>query len=494
MKKWILILLMVCMTLFSFSACKERTDVPDDTKEGTEPPKATDQWGQDILDKTVPDDLNYGGATVHFLIRSGEQYRREWNSDTITTALDNEIFLRNERIQDRLGVYFDFIISPEGTNNSTINDRIINVGAAGIGGIDVVSNYRAFGNSLSLLQYYADLNDGSFTYLNFDQPYWNQKFIDTATVFDKLYMVVGDVNLSVYDRAIAVYFNETLCNANQITGLYETALAGDWTYEVLYGYVRDYYVDNGLNDASLDSYGLSTSYVSEGPAGMYGAFAIPFVERNDDGTHSLVSGSTLTKLDDAYEKVSELFSSKGCYTGHSVTSTMIDMFTEGRAMFSLDVIYHYAATNQQIRDMSDTYGLLPAPKYNSDQAEYSSSVQGAHNIMSVLDYVGQDHGMISAVLETLCADNYTNVRPYYFERIVKLQYFRDSNAGRVFDIILAGTKWDFSDIYSQSVGGIMGNLWTTPLNNGGSLFTAYAQYKSSISAALQKLDEWMLTH
>ena len=498
-KKWISVLLALLM-LLGLAACKTDPGQSEGTVAGTSPGTdstggeiETDEWGQDLIDNGIPENLDYGGAVVNILIRSGEQYRREWTNDKATDALSNEIFNRNEKVQTDLGVTFNFIPTDEGKSGTTINQKIINTGKSGMGGIDIVSNYAAYAGNPNLLENYINLYDSKLTYLDLEKTYWNQNFISSAEAFGKLFVVVGDVNLSVFDRTIITYFNQTQCEARGITGLYQLVLEGGWTYEMLYEYASDVHEDSGLNDPSKDLYGLTTIKGSEASDGFLYSFDCMLTEAAEDGTHKLVTGSQLTKLSEAMGKIQTLCYSDGAYM-HTSSQQNYDMFTEGRALFNIDVIYHYASGNAQMRDMRDKYGLLPVPKYDSSQTEYYSGVQDAHNVMSVMYHSKQNYEMVSAVLESLCAENYRSVRPYYFEKIVKTVYLQDSESGQVFDLVLAGTRWDIADVYAATAGYVRNKVWRAVFQNKGEVTTAFGEHAQSLNGLLADLDEWLMTH
>ena len=500
MKKWISVLLAVFM-LLAVASCGTDSGSPDAVNPSadsggttvSETEAETDEWGQTVIDNEIPENLDYGGATVNILVRSGEQYLREWTSEEATDALSNEIFNRNEKVQEELGVVFNFIIEDEGNQCETINQRIINVGKSGLGGIDIVNNFSAYAANPNLLSNYINLYDSKLTYLNLDRAYWNQNYISSAEAFGKLFVVVGDVNLSVFDRTIITYFNQTQCEARGITGLYQTVLDGDWTYETFYEMVRNVHEVKDMNDPSKDFYGLTTIRGSEASDGILYSFDGWMTQTAEDGTHSLVTGSGIDKLSDIMDQLQTLMYSEGVYM-HTTSQENYDMFTEGRALFNIDVIYHYASGNAQMRDMKDQYGMLPVPKADAEQEGYYSGVQDAHNVMSVMYHSKQDYEMVSAVLELLCSETYHTVRPYYFEKIVKHIYLKDEDSGKVFDLVLASTRWDYADVYMSVNGNIRNVIWRGVFQQRGEVTTAFAENAQRLNELLADFDEWLMTN
>ncbi len=502
--KKILCIALVLLMLVGIVACG--TEDPAETPDGSDPAqgdvsesvseteKETDEWGQEVIKDGIPEELDYNGAEVHILIRSGEQYRREWQAETNTDSLDQEVYRRNVDVEEFLGVKLDFIPCDEGDKFATFRDKVVNVAKSGQGGVDIVSAYAAYGTNPLLLANYYDLNNSAFTYLDLDKAYWNQNYISVAENYGRLFTVVGDNNLSVFDRAMVVYFNQTMAEEKGITGLYDTVLDGGWTYEVMYNMVKDICETDGSTDASKYTYGMTTIKGSEATDGFLYSFNLSLTKTNEDGTHEMVTDSAREKLVNGYAKVLEIGYSTGTYL-HEGSMDNYKMFTEGRALFNLDVIYHYASGNTMMKNMTDTYGMLPVPKYDGDQDTYYTGVQDAYNITSVLYHPKQNYEMVSAVLEYMASTGYSRLRPYYFEKMVKGQYLQDSESGRVFDLVLAGTRFDFADVYAESAGTIRNKMWRAPFQANAQI-ASYLNENSiqTYNAALAEMDEWLATH
>ena len=73
-------------------------------------------------------------------------------------------------------------------------------------------------------------------------------------------------------------------------------------------------------------------------------------------------------------------------------------------------------------------------------------------------------------------------------------YAQDMESGQVIDIILKGTRWDFSDIYAVSTGEIRNNLWRVPLQKGDQISSKVGGQKDTVNALLETLDTWLVEH
>ena len=124
-------------------------------------------------------------------------------------------------------------------------------------------------------------------------------------------------------------------------------------------------------------------------------------------------------------------------------------------------------------------------------------------MVSVIDYgnaSGERYEAISAFLELLNYDSYQNLRPYYFERMIKTRYVDGAEDAQIFDIILASTAWDFSDVYGGNLsitsdGGTMlaprHLLWRTAFQNNVAVSTRFTSFETTIDTNLAKFLTWM---
>ncbi len=492
------LLLALLMLLPVVVACKKNT--PDTEDSGSESVSETvsetetDPYGQVVLDKNIPDELDFGGETVNFLVRKAENYKREWYTEEITDTLSQEIYKRNGAVQTELGVQLKFITEDGGKDNETFNTKILNAGKSGLGEIDIVSNYAAYSANPNLTPYYLNLYSNQMTYLDLSRPYWNQEYVDAGRSFGRLFFVVGDLNLSVYDRMIVTFFNKKLVEeygaSYGIPDLYATAIAGDWDYEMFYNIIKNVPMDNGTyEDKSDDIYMVSSAKASEALFAFAGAFNLSFTKTNDDGTHEFVVDSEQQKLVLAFEKASDFLTAAGANmpigAGDSFRS-----FVNNNSIFLIDIIYRDAETNSQLQNMTNGFGVIPCPKYDSEtQDRYYSAVQDAHNTVSVM-YIGrQNYDMISAVLELLNSKSYSDVRPYYIEKVVKSKNL-DQRSAECISLILDGASFDFSDIYGSQVG-TRSTMWASPLMHGRNLSDDIIANLDIINGMYDDVDEWL---
>lgn len=507
--KILLCLLVFCMLLGAFASCKPKkpADPSNSTEDTTTKELVTDEWGQSDTQLNI--DKKYG-ENINILVRPLEQYRREWfvEGGEPANTLEEKIFARNKSVCDKLDIDMNFSQLNSDSMN-TYTDTIMAAYRDGTGKVDIVSAYSAYSTAVTAMECFVNLNDAErFPMFHFDQPYWNQSYISAAEVDGYLYTVCGDVNLSVFDRTIVTYLNKNAATDHQIDldDLYQTVLDGNWTYEKFYKIVSDIGYeekDNVEGATDGDFYALTAIKGSEASDGFVQAFDLKIIVKNNN-TYSLVTGSDRIKLDTAMQKIQNLFYNSNAAktwkpTAEESNATHLNYkcFTSGLAVFNIDVIYHYESGLAMMRDTAFDIGMIPVPKYDENQANYKASVQDAHNVMSVLYYTRSSathFEAISALLETLCYETYHDIRPFYFERMIKTRYVHGTEDARVFDMILASTAWDFADVYNANLDKPRERVWRSSFNTQGSVVDACVSLENSINTKIDDLLNWMKAH
>ena len=465
----------------------------------TESTAESDQYGQQTYEDPTAG-LNYNGKAVNFLVRSGSQYLREWWSEAPQSNVDWQIYERNVRVQDALNVKLNYILQDEGADNEAFYTTVLNTAMSGLGGIDVVSGYAAYATNQNVLPYYVNWFDSEkLPYLNLDRKYWNQNYQRDAAAFGKLYVNVGDMNLSLYDRCMVVYFNKAKAesyvkdSAGKAIDLYELVQRGEWYYETFYGIIKDIYEDTGAIQDQRDNedfYGVTGIKGSEASDAFLYSLGGMLTATASDGSHALVTNTKLEILGDIYTAMTDFWYSDGAIMPGD-SGTNYDIFTEGHALFTVDVVWHYDAGLTKLHNMSDGYGIIPMPKFDEDQESYITGVQDAYNVLSIMECgEGQDFAMISAVLEKMALESYYGVRPYYVENILKLRNM-DEESSACFNYVIDGMCFDFCDVYCAGIGWVRNSLWRSPFASNSSFETNWANYSKKNNNLIKTFDTWL---
>ena len=106
-----------------------------------------------------------------------------------------------------------------------------------------------------------------------------------------------------------------------------------------------------------------------------------------------------------------------------------------------------------IRSMPEEYGVVPIPKFSEDQKEYRSQMHDGFTIACLPNTVSEGRAnMLSAVLECMGSISYNDVRPTYYDTILRTQIAKDPQSAHMMDIIINGIYIDAGIVYSHSMG------------------------------------------
>ncbi len=477
--------------------------------------KPTDKNKEPIFDNNFIGDLDFEGEEVAVLYRDYIANSREWYKATPEDELDDAVAMRNEKVQETLNL--KIVWEPVASNGNDYGEytarfhtMVMQDVTSGTHYYDISANFAYPTVSLNIRDYATNLLDTSiFPYFDFSLPCWNQSIVENTTCNDQLYYVAGDINLSMFDAAVVVWHNKSLYDEKKEAidpeNIQQLALDGLWTYDELYRWTKVFYENSSFVDVGRDendTYALLAAQSSGAPmprdAFPY-AWDLDFTVTNNDGTHSFnIVGNR--KIEEALTKCRNLLRGTGTYNTASAHT-----FAAGNAIFYMERMYAGYDANMAIREMEDRYALLPMPKYNSDQKQYATTSQDYYTIMFVLDHSYSDiptkGDAVSAFLQYASEVSYTQVRGYYFNRIIKPKFFgTDDSEGTVtrsialFDIIVANIKFDYCYIYSQQLANV-NHLWRaatdpTSTNANASLESLYRARQSEFEQAIKSSDAW----
>ena len=105
-------------------------------------------------------------------------------------------------------------------------------------------------------------------------------------------------------------------------------------------------------------------------------------------------------------------------------------FAEGRAMFANSRLYLL----NNFRDMTDDFGIIPHPKYDVSQENYSQSVDAVCTL-AYIPMTNEDLRATSIILEAMAAESWRSVMPTYYEVVLQTKYTRDDDSEAMIDII-----------------------------------------------------------
>ena len=308
-------------------------------------------------------------------------------------------------------------------------------------------------------------------------PYVNQELAVEGTQ----YLATGYFDMATFARTSAVFFSSKLAETYDLGDFYALVGSGEWTFDKLLSLSAA--VSKDLNGDGAwdmdDQYGLCGGFNMNGMLIMTTGYH--FTESAADGSRTL-AGCT-ERLIDFNRMLYETYQQPwyfNCYPykGDNRFADASVRFTEDKYLFFLqDVSYA-----QKFSGAMDSYGILPIPKFDTEQKEYLSY---GRPMVTGIAADAKDPDMAAAVLESLHCESKKTMMPAYYDIALSSRYASTPEASEMLDLIFANVSVDFAQIWYSSIG------LSLPLHNSCGCVEDYASWYAGISnqfnANLEKL-------
>ena len=256
--------------------------------------------------------------------------------------------------------------------------------------------------------------------LNIEMPWWNQKLKDEATLLgNHLYYLSSDAHLMAFEGTWGVYFNKTLAETMGIPSPYEDVYNNTWTLPRLTELASQCATLKGDTSWEFTSTGSSV-YGMASFKNLINALMVGCNEhyclKDAEGVPYFAMATSQTVYD-VTETIAALTGSTADGTYISANSTgkhyIADIFSQNRSVFMGGEL---KAGASELKDMTDPYGILPIPKYSSDQESYLSNMYWGSLLMTI-PTVCQTPEQTAAIMDLLSYYAWQDVLPVYYERL-----------------------------------------------------------------------------
>lgn len=480
-------ILILLSFLLSFTACAQGTDTqksPVTTVADTA--SAPDGTQITFEEDELPENLNFGGQAVRFLIPEGDAWDCEITVEEYTSEpVNDSIYNRELFVESRLGVEIESeYIDPE-----KYNDKVTLQKATDEDTYQIYAARTVFFAPLVFENYLYDFYD--VDYIDLQKPWWSQNFTDAAEFKDSLFLATGSLALSVKRFLIVTYYNKTLAENYsaaypELGDLYSLVASGDWTIDKLTELSSNVYNDrNGSTTRDEeDTFGL---LIDDGISAdtIWSSFDIDILGKDDDDWFTL--DVNVDKLYTALDKIMDLYhETVGSYmiTRSDTLVEMSKVFANDSALFMVNRLLE--AEDIYLRNMNSDYGILPYPKYDKAQENYYSYAHDQYLSFSI-PLTNPSPDVAGAVLEAMSSYSYRDTEPIYLDFVLKGKYMSDAQSRNMIDLVVRGFKVDSAWIYSRAFGDFGPVFRDNVVDNNRSYATTYAKAERSTNLKIKAL-------
>ena len=492
-KKILALLLAVLMLVPVLAACGEDTpdapvtDAPTSNQPQDSETQAPEETGL-VLGKT-----DFGGANLRIIgideTRNFGYYQTSdiWMETEVADPFDNAVY---KRIQDCLTKY-NF-----GVEYTKVPNPMTDIASLVSGGLDQYDVVLDAWNSMWPGCKAGNLLDlREISSIDLTNEWWDQNANEQLDIANRMFYTAGDFT-TVDDRCTrALYFNKTMAAANNLESPYELVRNNQWTLDKFAEMARA--VKNDVDGGgTVDTEDIVGFFRESGQFNsLIVAMGESYFKMDENGLPVytfLQDSESVTKM----EAVSNLLIEDGLtidihkftdYGGYSNRFTYArSLFASGKHLFTIGgslVISEFA-------DMEDEFGILPMPKWNSEQTRYYHTLDPQCAMIGVPN-TKVDATDIGYMMEYFSYEGRENLSPTFKDRMLKRRYAQDKDSGDMLDIIYANKCFDI---------GYVGN-WGSILSVGDSAvqanrvpkMSAYERSAKTIPNLVQKDYDLLLT-
>ncbi|MGN1409409.1 MAG: hypothetical protein ACI4XJ_04450 [Eubacteriales bacterium] len=445
-------LLLVSAILLSNSmglvGCSKKTDTG--TTDASENTSNTTSDNADAEETALSDDLpdkNFNGKD--FRVAIDQNYEYDFFVEEMGGSVETDcIYERNSRLQERFDAKVTSVVLAD--NSTDCYNRIVQ---------DVIADSTEYEiASLECWNLSIAISNGAYKnwkdipYIDITKPWWNEYINDGSTIGGKLFGLTGTITTTYLQNIVTVYFNSNLITqyGYDNASMYKIVNDGKWTVDKARELAGTMYKDidgNGVQDEN-DQIGFMVPYL-EALDNFPGGFGAQYLVKDENGnlTQNMLSEQMINSFDKIYSFLCETpgvqYGDPATGSCGGINGSMDKFFTNNQAVFFASP---FQVSFSSFRDMESNYGVLPYPKYDETQTRYYSPVADNYNILGCPKSVTDDE-FVGIMVEALCADNFSNVYPAYYDIALKTKYSSDHETASMVDMIVSNASFDLAMLY-----------------------------------------------
>ena len=455
MKRFIAIALIVVMCLFTFFACNNEQpntelQTPDlganDTGEVAD--VETEETGPVL--PNLPDDTYFDGYT--FTVLTPYRTATDWILPTPREIVHNPeeeagapindaVYQRNSVLSEKFG--FELAIDARSNAEEILRREIY----AGEDNYDAVMLLNAHIGSAIQEGLFVDAKN--LPYIDLDKPWWDSG-VEAMAILDRQFVFGGDLLILDNEATQGLLFNKRILQDLGLEFPYDLVLEGKWTFNAFHELIKlgaqDLYGD-GVMTGYADQWGymgfndsLHTFLVAGGGSkAEKDRDGIPTMTFMDQKNINIMHRAMDFLYDKSFAMNLQSEADRGSRWGDSPHWG----FQQGRGMF----FWVRMVVVGRLRAMEESFGILPIPKFDENQAQYRTLVSPFTGVLLGVPITSSDLERTSIILEAISAESGGLQRAYY-DIVLQRQLARDHESEAMLDILFGTRIYDIGAFYN----------------------------------------------
>ena len=441
---------------------------------------------------------DFENTTMTVLVPGGKIWQFDSTWGTNTDVLNLGLYRRDQAVAKALNLDLEMIYQENvsGEWMSQTFDRLISADMmAQDGKYDIV--YAEAGYGLDVKGYFYDLLSEELNpILDLEQPFYFQDWNEVAEINGRLVSCVSYASVEMMSSATVTIFNPEWWNTLFEGNIYDYVRDGSWTVDTMKTMVKEANSDldgGGLDVEQGDKFGLAYMNAAKG---LFYSMGGRFVMRDSDGTLTpdFVSDTNISVFEKFYSLIDDTdalltpWSTPTANFRGVARPGAAKTYLDGQALFVLG----YFDTASVIKRSGDLeFGFLPYPKMSKSQETYISTLCGGSAFSIPKSAVSKTDSAI--VLNALSYYSYQEVRPAYFNSVLKTKLSENADASYVVDLVMGSLMIDFSYIYDQQLGYVSSKYFDAIMDGKKEYVSTYLELTEKFDGAMEKLLENLMS-
>ncbi len=349
-----------------------------------------------------------------------------------STKITEAIYNRNRYIEQQLSMVFK--VKEEGMGNVTTEiSKLVN---AGTHAYDLCYNESHV--QVPLVSQGIYIEQGSYAkYVNFEKPWWYKDSMDSLTIADRNFFLIGDSQMWWNDSTSCIAFNKDILSQYDTEDPYKLVKDGKWTLEELYKMIQTTKVEDDNNRRwGVTGYKYTPSVLLMGAG-------VELIKKDASGNSTLITAQD-GNVTTIYSDIIKYFYASNGDKGDNwlkpdadtpSSKKWQDQFTEGNVTFMIGTV---GDMRLYLPKSEIEYGIVPVPKHNAElQSKYVGYVYEGGAIAGIPMSIESEENLERActIIEWMGAMSYKMLKPVYYDEIIKARTANDPESAEMLDIV-----------------------------------------------------------
>lgn len=376
---------------------------------------------------------DYDGYEFIVLINGSElEPNVDFNAEELNgDVLNDAIYNRDVGVEEKFNIKLNAEFKSDGDTRSAVA-KAIKAGDTAYDMVEVTMNYSI---SMAANGYLTPIDE--VPNIDLSKPYWNQITLEGSSLEGRNYFAYSDLNIHAFGATPCVIFNKAVLAEYNLGDIYALVTGGTWTMDEMCAMISTVTHDlNGDGQLTKDDYwGLICNNFGVDCLISGSGYNMILKDENDvpylniptetflgviEGVRSVLSLNTGAFLVDRTSTATE---AREYWTEWAIT--------EDRALFWIGNL----KCVERLRSMETDFGIVPMPKYNELQEQYTVHRQANVGATIAVPYIVSDPEMVGTIIEELSYRSYCDVMPVYMSSVLEGKFFRDPESSVTLQIM-----------------------------------------------------------